>query len=429
MAVMDYRRAQALAEELIKTGQNKGKSLEDLVREIITTSEGAGAPGTAIGVVAPQPRKVTPATPAPMQQGVPLVAPKPVAEAPAPEQAAPQRPAPRPSRFTQMLNSTLAEIDAGEASMRQAAESGQPVNIIEQARLRGLKSRAQQLQDRVQAEETAALPEEMQAVFNRQQERLGRREELLAEAKARSPWEALIAGGAALAQGRRGESFGEALTRGLQAGVQQYGRSRQEGEEGAESIEEARDQVVMNRYNAIEKARADAVALVNSGQEIDERTLRLSKLTTDEALNLALAPFAVRKGQADTLAAEAKARYAPEREKAEIAYYNNRGEGRGGSKTDVEGRADRDELDDEAAAYEGARAAYNASLRANGMKASLVPTELTSAMLSARAKLEARSRAFKRKYGSSPYIGAESPTAQTQSAATKGGAGWSAIKF
>jgi hypothetical protein len=134
--------------------------------------------------------------------------------------------------------------------------------------------------------------------------------------------------------------------------------------------------------------------------------------------------------------AEFKARNAPAEAAAEQAlkaaqadYYRDRPDRGGGSKTDVEGRADRDELDDEAAAYEGARAAYNASLRENGMKASLVPTELTSAMLSARAKLEARSRAFKRKYGSSPYIGAESPTAQTQSAATKGGAGWSAIKF
>jgi hypothetical protein len=164
----------------------------------------------------------------------------------------------------------------------------------------------------------------------------------------------------------------------------------------------------LNRYNALEKARADAVALVNSGQEIDERTLRLSKLTSDEALNLALAPFAVRKGQAEATKAEAEARFAPERQKAEIAYYNNRGEGRGGGRSDVEGRADRDELDDEAAAYEGARAAYNAALRENSMKASLVPAELTSAMLSARAKLEARSRAFKRRYGYSPYIGAES---------------------
>lgn len=428
MAAMDIRKARALAEQMIKSGQNKGLDLEDLVQQIVAESAAAGAPGTAIGAaMMPPPRTVTPATPAPVQPGVQLIAPKPTA--PAPEQAAPERPAPRPSRFRQMLDSTITEIGATEDAMRQAAESGQPVNIIEQARLRGLRGRAQQLQDRVQAEETAALPEEMQTVFNRQQERLGRREELLAEAKARSPWEALIAGGAALAQGRRGERFTEALTRGLQAGVQQYGRSRQEAEEGTENIAEARDQIVMNRYNAIEKARADAVAMVNSGQEIDERTLRLSKLTSDEALNLALAPFAVRKGQAEATKAEAEARFAPERQKAEIAYYNNRGEGRGGSKTDVEGRQDRNELDDAAAEYEGARVAYNAALRQNDMKASLVPTELTNAMLTTRAKLEARSRAFKRKNGYSPYIGAESPATQTQSAATKGGAGWSAIKF
>ena len=417
MAAMDIRKARALAEQRIRSGQNNGLGLEDLVQQII--AESAVAPGTAIGAAMIPRVELTPAQTAPGQPGVQLVAPKPTAPAPAPEQAAPERPAPRPSRFRQMLDSTITEIGATEDAMRQAAESGQPVNIIEQARLRGLRGRAQQLQDRVQAEETAALPEEMQTVFNRQQERLGRREELLAEAKARSPWEALIAGGAALAQGRRGERFTEALARGLQAGVQQYGRSRQEAEEGTENIAEARDQIVMNRYNAIEKARADAVAMVNSGQEIDERTLRLSKLTSDEALNLALAPFAVRKGQAEATKAEAEARFAPERQKAEIAYYNNRGEGRGGAKVDVEARADRDELDDAAAEYESARTIYNEALRENKMMASMVPAEVKSAFLASKAKLEQRSKSFARRYGASPYIGGQAQgAAPTRTAIT-----------
>ena len=247
MAVMDFRRAQALAEQMIKTGQSKGKSLEDLVREIITTSEGAGAPGTAIGttLMVPQPREVTPATPA--IPGVPLVAPKPVAEAPAPEQAAPQRPAPRPSQFRPMFETARARLGQMQAAMSEAAANKQPVSIADKARLGAQQELVQDLEQRALAQENASIPEEMLAALAKKEERIGRREELLQQAKARSPFEALIAGGAALAQGRRGESFGEALTRGLQAGLQQYGSARRANEEGVEALGEARDEAALRR--------------------------------------------------------------------------------------------------------------------------------------------------------------------------------------
>ena len=308
-----------------------------------------------------------------------------------------------------MLESTLAEIAASEGTMSQAAANKQPVDIIEQARLRGLKDRARQLQDRVAAQEGAAAPEEMLAALAKREERLGRREELLKESKARSPWEALLAGGAAMAQGRRGENFGEALSRGLQAGLQDYGRSRRENVEGVESIGEARDQVVMDRYNALEKARAAAVALVNSGQDVDERTLRLANLTSEGALKAALAPFAVRKGSAEAETAEFEAKTAPalfaDRRSLTAAQISNlRETPGGGSKVDVEKRTYEAKLEDAVGDFKEADAEYQAALAyAGGDPKAIADPKVVSNRLAKQARALQASTAFFKRYKQTPY--------------------------
>lgn len=422
MAAMNYEMARAAAEKLIQAGQAQGLTREALISQIIAQSRAAGgAPQTATGaglMMPPPPREVTPAAPAPMQPGVPFVAPKPVASAQPqaeamPAQEAEPQPAaatPRPSEFRPMLESTLAEIAASEGAMSQAAANKQPVDIIEQARLRGLKERARQLQDRVAAQEGAEVPEEVRAALEGKQERLSRREELLKESKARSPWEALLAGGAAMAQGRRGENFGEALSRGLQAGLQDYGRSRRENVEGVESIGEARDQVVMDRYNALEKARAAAVALVNSGQDVDERTLRLANLTSEGALKAALAPFAVRKGSAEAEAAEFEAKTAPalfaDRRSFTAAQIRNLDEppGGGGGKVDVERRAYEAKLEDAVGDFKEADAEYKAALEyAGGDPKAIADPKVVTNRLAKQARALQASTAFFNRYKETPY--------------------------
>ena len=414
MAAMNYEMARAAAEKLIQAGRANGLTREALISQIIAGAPAAGGvPQGAIASALMPPVEATPATP--VREGVPFVAPKPVASAQPraeamPAQEAEPQPAaatPRPSEFRPMLESTLAEIVASEGAMSQAAANNQPVNIIEQARLRGLKERARQLQDRVAAQEGAEVPEEMRAALKGRQERLSRREELLQESKARSPWQALLAGGAEMVQGRRGESAGAALARGLQVGFQDYERSRRENVAGVESVGEARDQVVMDRYNALEKARAAAVALVNSGQDVDERTLRLANLTSEGALKAALAPFAVRKGSAEAQSAEFEAKTAPEKlamEKALNVARINEANKRDKPTVDVELRADRDVIDKLAADYEAKRSLFNEALSANKMNLKLVPPELRADLTAAEARLRTQSSAFERIHGKSPYI-------------------------
>jgi len=412
MAAMDMRRARALAEQMIRSGQNKGKSLEDLVRQIVVESE--GAPDTAIGnalVVVPQ--RLTPATPAPMQTGIPMFAPKPTAEMlPQPQEqelpVAPQRAA-RPSRYQPELDRVMANIAVAEQAM-----AGRKPSLTDQIGLNTLKQQADRLGALARAEQSpeAEIPEEMRAAMEGRQARLTRRAELLAEAKARSPFEALLAAGAAGAQGRRGETDIEAITRVLQAGFGSYGQARRAGEEGAESIAEARDQAMIDRYNMQERAR-DAV--IQRARDIQNMS--------DEGRKAAIegfeTPLRLRRGEADVGMAEFNLQNAPEMAKLDklvaLARINasNR-EGRGDGRVDVEGRADRAETGKAAARYRGAAARYEA-LRAANPGATLnalreADPKTVDDYLAARAELEGYSAELERTQGFTPYIGGRNPS-------------------
>jgi hypothetical protein len=419
MAAMDMRRARAIAEQKIKSGQNRGLGLEDLVQQIIAESAGAGAPGTAIGA-ALVPVTVNPANPAPMQPGVPLIGPKPTTEmVPQPQEqelpVAPQRAA-RPSRYQPELDRVMANIAVAEQAM-----AGKQPNVTDQIRLGGLKQQAERLGALVRAEQSpeAEIPEEMRAALEGRQARLARREELLGEQQARSPFAALLAAGAAGAQGRRGETDVEAITRILQAGFGGYDQSRRGFEEGTEKIAEARDQAMIDRYNmqmqAQELARQRALEIMGIGEKAEDRAVRDVRLPTQLATEAAQADLAKFKAESAPRELEAELGL----KGAQASYYRDGREGRGGAKVDVEARADRDELDDAAADYESARTIYNEALRENKMMASMVPAEVKSAFLASKAKLEQRSKSFARRYGASPYIGGQAQgAAPTRTAIT-----------
>ena len=330
---------------------------------------------------------------------------------------APQRAA-RPSRYQPELDRVMANIAVAEQAM-----AGQKPNVMDQIRLGGLKQQAERLGALVRAEQSpeAEIPEEMRAAMEGRQARLARREELLGEQQARAPFAALLAAGAAGTQGRRGETDVEAITRILQAGFGGYDQSRRGFEEGTEKIAEARDQAMIDRYNmqmqAQELARQRALEIMGIGEKAEDRAVRDVRLPTQLATEVAqkdLALFNLKDAPVEAASVRAL------RDKQGKYYL---GEGRqpagGGSKVDVEARADRDELDDAAADYESARTIYNEALRENKMMASMVPAEVKSAFLASKAKLEQRSKSFARRYGASPYIGGQAQgAAPTRTAIT-----------
>ena len=431
MARITPQTARLLADELIKAGRARVNDRDSLIQSLLARSEATGdaSPETAIGaaLMAAQPRTLTPAATAPMQPGVPFVAPKPTAEMlpaqmaaqmaaqPQPQElpVAPQRPAPRSSRYRPMLNAALADIAAAQDAM-----AGQKPDKMAQIRIETLRSKAQQLQDLVQAEESpeAEIPEEMRAAMEGRQARIARREELLGEAKARAPFAALLAAGAAGTQGRRGETDVEAITRILQAGFGGYDQSRRGFEEGTENIAEARDQAMIDRYNMQEKASEAALQrardILGMGRAARDEAIKEVRLPTQLATEVAqrdLALFNVKDAPVEA-ASVRKLR------DDQGAYYRGEGRQTGGGRggVDVEGRADRAETGKAAARYRGAAARYEA-LRAANPGATMqalreADPKTVDDYLATKAELEGYSAELERTQGFTPYIGGRNPS-------------------
>jgi len=314
MAAMDIRKARALAEQMIMSGQNDGLTREDLVQQIIAKAEGAGAPGTAISAaLMAAPRTVTPAQTAPMQPGVPLRAPKPTTEmVPQPqEQELPVAPQ-RASKYAPMLTGLQQQIAATEAKIADAAKNKKPISPVDKATLTSLRQAANQVLEMKAADEGASIPQELQETFANREARIARREELLAEDKARSPFQALLAAGAAGTQGRRGETDIEAITRVLQAGFGSYGDARRENLEGIEKLGEARDEARLKQFELGEKVRSDAVDLVKSRNNIQRDALSLVDVIRQGAVAEELVDPTIQSGKAAASKATTQAKLEPQ---------------------------------------------------------------------------------------------------------------------
>jgi hypothetical protein len=252
------------------------------------------------------------------------VAPEVVAEAPE---------APKfTSRFGPMLRQKEAELEQLKASVPRTGEIPPELTIG----LDVLSREVAQLKGLVAAEEGAAVDPERAAILERQTKRLGREEELVEQARKRAPFDALIAGGAALAGARPGESFASALARGLQAGSQAYRGALDAREASLQGIEERRDAFALQNIDAVQKARDEAIALQNAGLAMTEQQMRLAGMTREDATAAAIRPFAISEAQSKASKAKTEADTAAETIEAENilkraqAGYYTAGGGRGG---------------------------------------------------------------------------------------------------
>jgi hypothetical protein len=233
-----------------------------------------------------------------------------------------------------MLKQKEAELEQLKASVPRTGEIPPELTIG----LDVLSREVAQLKGLVAAEEGAAVDPERAAILERQTKRLGREEELVEQARKRAPFDALIAGGAALAGARPGESFASALARGLQAGSQAYRGALDAREASLRGIEERRDAFALQSIDAVQKARDEAIALQNAGIAMTEQQMRLAGMTREDATAAAIRPFAIREAQAKASQAEIEAETARETINAENAvrraqagsYTAGGGRGRGG---------------------------------------------------------------------------------------------------
>ena len=355
-------------------------AVDDLIAQIIAT-EGMGDPGAGGNLASIFPAKlVTPASPAPMQ-ATRLQAPKPTADmvpgadayrraqevrerterGPAPEErvaansrvqeliaglptgagerapvvaaampaaapaaaaeAAPEAAPEKPkfaSRYRPLLEQAEAELERLDILQQAATAQGREAPPELASKFENLSGKVSQLKSLVAAEEGAVVNAERAAVLERQTQRLSREEELIDRTRRLAPGNALMAFGTALAGARPGEKFASALARGLAAGSESYTGARDARDASLRGIEERRDALILQNEDAIEKARADAIALARTGVEMDAQQLALTKLKREDVKSLATQKADIDLAVAKASSAQTDARYAPLVYEAEI---------------------------------------------------------------------------------------------------------------
>lgn len=290
-----------------------------------------------------EPRVVTPATPAPMRPGIPIMAPRPEAkqlmpadvrrmaaqeEAGMPEPEA-ARVAPPASAAPKSSYVSPARIAAREAEREMTlinqvvealAKEGQPIPPEARIRLERAQQRFASATAEANAEEAAQIDAERAAIFARQEGLLKDREERVGREEKSAFSDALIQGGLALMNPRRGDNFLAALSGGLGQGLETYDAAKAKAVEARARLGSETNALALQRIDALTQARSAAVNAIRRGDEVDERTARMAKMTNEEIADVSLRPFAIQKAKADASLAETRAQYEPQVIQSDIDY-------------------------------------------------------------------------------------------------------------
>lgn len=297
-----------------------------------------------------EPRMVTPASPAPMRPGIPIMAPRPEAKqimpadvrqmaareeagmpepapAPAPARAAPAaEPAPAAPKSSYVSPARIAarEAEREMALINQVVEAlakeGQPVPPEARIRLERAQQRFASATAEANAEEAAQIDAERAAIFARQEGLLKGREEQVGREEKNALSDALIKGGLALMNPQRGANFLAALSGGLGQGLETYDAAKAKAVEARARLGSETNALALQRIDALTQARSAAVNAIRRGDEVDERTARMAKMTNEEIADVSLRPFALQKAKADASLAETRAQYEPQVIQSDIDY-------------------------------------------------------------------------------------------------------------
>lgn len=232
--------------------------------------------------------------------------------------AAPEAVAEKPkytSRYRPQLEQKQVELEQLKATVPAGAAT--PPELA--SRLRNLSGVVSRLEGMVAAEEGAVVDAERAALLERQAARLGREEELVEKARKRAPFDALIAGGAALAGAKPGENFASALARGLQAGSEKYTGARDARENALRGIEEKRDAYTLQKIDALQAARDKAIELANAGVQLTKEEYALANLEDSDVVAMGTQQARIDEAVARSDKAQTEAEFAPQILQSEIA--------------------------------------------------------------------------------------------------------------
>lgn len=304
----------------------------------------------AAGVLGEPPKMVTPASPAPMKPGVPVMAPRPEATqlpqpavggplekaraaqppAPAADAAppppAPQAPAPegqrKPSVSPERIaaNQARRDLELITQVIEEIRSTGQEPPPEAKLRLDLAQRKAQTLEAEADAVEAAQIDPEVAKILARQETGIEEERARLVADKARAPWDALTAGGLALMNPQRGANFLAALGQGLNVGLETYDTARAQAAERKARLGKEFDQIALQRIDALEKARQAARDAIRRGEDVDEGTLRRAKMSREEIIGQGTQQAAIDLAVANASKAQTEARYAGPLAESEIAY-------------------------------------------------------------------------------------------------------------
>lgn len=343
---------------LRRLGRNREQAVQRLMRlspEEIQSNVPAGAPvgrpvtrQTAISAAmgGPEVKMVTPASPAPMRPGIPIMAPRPEArqlmpadvrqmaareEAGTPEPAAVEAPAPARAAPAAAKSgySSPARIAAREAerelavlnyNKKKMADQRIPVTAEIEMAIDLAERKLFNYQAEANAEESATIDSDRAAILARQEGRIKSREEQVGLDEKDALSNALIKGGLALMNPQRGANFLAALSGGLGQGLETYDAAKAKAIEERARLGAETDALALQRIDALTQARSAAVGAIRRGDEVNERTLRIANLTDEAIVNQATQQARVLKAESEARRAKTQADYEPQVIESEINY-------------------------------------------------------------------------------------------------------------
>ena len=297
-----------------------------------------------------EPRMVTPAAPAPMRAGIPIMAPRPEArqlmpadvrqmasreEAGMPEPEPEAAPEPAPARAASApaavksgyvspmrlaMKETERELELLNYNRKRFADEGRPESPELEVAINLAERRLDQQRSIANAEEGATVDADRAALMARQEGRLKGREEQIARDEKDVYADALIKGGLALMNPRPGNNFLAALSEGLGQGLETYDTAKARAIEERARLGAETDALALQKFDALDKARAVARQSILEGKQIDERELRMAGMTDEQMERAATLQARIQRTKAEASKAQTQADYEAASIQSDIDY-------------------------------------------------------------------------------------------------------------
>ena len=276
------------------------------------------------------PVEVSPADPAPVQAGIPIVAPPPMA---------PPMPPPMPPMATDFRNQAVLAANqtrppgtdlisgnsgqdvllgsAGKDVVVPPAPAAPPAAAPPAAAPPKLsltpEEEAKLLQsgpDVVKkAREGATLSEEQKEYFDTIRQRSDAEIADVGKERKQQYWMALAMAGAKMAQSQS-PYFATALAEGLESGLTGFNKARADASEKKARLQTRKEDLILKRFETLERARDDAVSDMKAGYDITKTQQELVRSTKEDLFNDALRPYQLTTAEAAADKAVVEAKYA-----------------------------------------------------------------------------------------------------------------------